>query len=157
MFGFFKSKKKEETYTPMLHGVNLNKWHYLGKINLTFTSGSSCMAFLFAKKDNLDIRCYKLPTDIAGFFKENHSFIINALDTWVIGEKELYSYVKLEPSKWLSEYMLNTYNSVWDTSTNWWVSSENAKYNKSVTQQKKTKPIEKDNAVIQVDFRGKST
>ena len=153
MLGWFKSAPvQEETLkAPMLHGVNLDKWHYLGTVVLTFKdSTSKCTVFMFANKKDLTRRRYEIPLDV-GEFKKYHTYLPNCLDPWCVGERKIYTFVK-DPSRWLSEYMFEKHNSVWDANTKWWGTPDSVKYSATVLKQKK-KTVD-ENGVIQVDFGG---
>ncbi len=144
--------------SDMLHGHDLNKWHYLGYVELKLDS-TEYPTFLFANKNDLNKRSYKITNDTHGYCRKNHSYVTKYLDTWTKGEYELYTLVRCSPSRWLKEYMLATYKCEWDSKTNWWKSTDSAKYTAAQKKQTKTPPKEdaqKDPVVIQVEFGKKN-
>lgn len=159
---FGKNKKKSSTQTPkvekkILHNHNLDKWHYLGFLELKLDE-SVYPVFLFVDKNDHSKRSYTITGVYPDLARKYHPYVTKYIDPWTTGEYELYTFSK-SPSKWLKEYMLEKFSSVWDNKTEWWVSNDNAKYQSAQKKQtsKKTPPnqgsgAKKDPVVVQVDF-----
>lgn len=169
------SRKKKSGDAPvidddkvMLHGHNLSRWNYLGytccrwgdeKGNIT----SEHYIFLFVDKDNDKKRSYCIPGKNAKYLEENHGYVLRSLKPWVAGEGEIWHLITGNgnlPSDYLKKYMLDRFGSEWDTETNWWTSSESARYNAAIKQnnERNSKEVKSDadSNVVTVDF-GKPT
>lgn len=151
----------------ILHGHDLNKWNYLGYTRCQYVNENGKITseypiFLFVSKNDMKRRSYYMNSEYA---EKNHTFVSKFVKPWAAGEGEIYQLICNEgnmPGDFLKEYMLEHFSSEWDTETNWWGSSDNAKYTAANNKQKrerdnKTPPNQdsggkKDPVVIQVDF-----
>lgn len=159
MWPFKKKGSTPKKQKNMMHGHDLDEWHYLGYTVMIWGS-QKCAAFLFCKKDDYDVRSYKLESKADDTIIKYHPYISRTLIPWTKGEWEIYSlqgknsYV----SKWLQSYILDTFKSVWDPDTGWWVSTDASKYASASTKQKteKKKTVDKNSEttdnVVKVDF-----
>lgn len=144
----------------MLHGHDLSKWNYLGYTRCTYVdengkTTSEYPIFLFASKKDMKRRSYHINSEYA---EKNHSYMNRHVKPWAAGEGEVYQLISGEgnnPSDFLKEYMLERYSCEWDTTKNWWGSSDNAKYTAANTkqkrEQKKKETVTEDN-VVTVEF-----
>lgn len=166
------SRKKDSTDIPtsvplkevddpvILHNHDLAKWNYLGYTRCTYVDDSGNLLsehpiFLFVDKNNDKRRSYFIASETV---EKNHPYINKNIKPWAIGEGEIYHLINGEenrPSDYLKEYMLERFSVEWDTATNWWGSSDNAKYtaanNKQKREQKKKETVTEDN-VVTVEF-----
>lgn len=114
MFNWFKFKKVNWFY-----GVNLNKWHYLGFTNISFTDSesenqqlASAAVFGFVHKNSVE-RCFSVvPTDPYYNFY-NHAWVVETAHLWRIGERDIWEIANTEPSRWLVNYMKTQHNRQW--------------------------------------------
>jgi hypothetical protein len=151
----------------MLHGHDLDRWNYLGYTYCYYSDtdgnvSSECTIFLFVDKNNEKRRSYSIPTPGGDYFDKNHKFVLLSIKPWVAGEGEIWHMIKgkkNQPSDYLKEYILEHFSSEWDSTTNWWSSSDSAKYTTASNKQKrerKTKDIKteiKPNSnVVTVEF-----
>lgn len=153
---------------PRLHGVNLNKWRYVGcsiiKFNYTdkkYTDDAT--VFFFCGIDDLKKRKYVVITDdISNYMRErfqSHPWITNTAELWKANEREIYQAIHTEPSIWLKEKMLEEHKCVWSSEKNWWVSNEDAKYQSATKSQAKKKPKEEpevipvEDNVVKIEFK----
>jgi hypothetical protein len=146
-------------------GHDLRKWNYLGYTRCSYISEAGDTTsvypiFLFVSKNNHKRRSYYVAGDAGGYVEKSHQYINRTVKPWAAGEGEIYHIIQGKenyPSDYLREYMLEHFNSEWDTTTNWWGTSDKAKYNSAQNKQKrerKTKPkaAETDTNVVTVDF-----
>lgn len=167
LFGRRKPEAVEPTkpYVPeippskFLHGHNMDEWIYLGHVILEMDSIKH-PTFLFCRKDDINVRSYTITGADIERVKRYHQYVSCALEPWRFGESDLYKYVLKNPSKWLQDYMMEKYTSVWNYEENWWVKANEAqKYKGAVKSQKKkennkeSKASEPVNNVITVNFK----
>lgn len=145
----------------MLHGHDLAKWNYLGYTRCVYTNGddqpkSEYPIFLFASKKDMKKRSYYINSEYA---EKNHGYMIKEVKPWAAGENDIYYLIGGEgnkPSEFLKEYMLEHFNCEWDTSKNWWGSSDNSKYtaanNKQKRERKPKTETKTENNVVTVEF-----
>lgn len=161
MVWLFTRKRKttpvvNTTRPDMLHGHDLNKWHYLGFVELTLNE-TEYPTFLFVNKDNYSKRSYTIGGSNPERCRKYHSYVSKHLEPWSKGEYELYTLCN-SPSRWLQEFMLDKFTCEWDKETQWWKSTNAAKYKSAQNKQtKKTPPNkgsggQKDPVIIKVDF-----
>lgn len=143
--------------SPRLHGVNLLEWRYLGRTVISYCDEetkaitSSTNIFGFCKIDDVNQRQFVVAP--AGRYNpfEYHTWVTEHAALWKIGERELWTIATTEPSKWLKEHMLETYDELWSVDDNWWV--------KKGTQPKRKPKLElvkDDNNVVKLDFAKKT-
>ena len=145
----------------LLHNHDLAKWNYLGYTRCSYvnengeTTGEYPI-FLFASKNDMKRRSYYI---ISEYVEKNHAYVNKTVKPWASGEGEIYHIIngkENKPSDFLKEYMLDAYSVEWDTDTNWWGSSDKAKYTSANNKQKrerKAKPkTETENNVVTVEF-----
>lgn len=145
----------------MLHGHDLSKWNYLGYTQCKYVdeSGkplSTYSIFLFSSKDE------KRRSYYCASSADTHSYVETYVKPWAAGEGEIYSMISgkgNKPSDYLKAYMLEHFSSEWDDETNWWGSSDKAKYTSAQNKQKrerKTKEekpeVKTENNVVTVEF-----
>lgn len=143
----------------ILHGHDLDDWHYLGFVTLELNEVKH-PTFLFVSKDDFSVRSYEITGPHVRIVEERHQYVSANLEPWRIGEKDIYTYVRTQPSDWLCNYMLDTFGVEWNEEDLWWTSTESAKHKRSVRKQQKeqeTKTVEvsDDNKVVSVDFSNK--
>lgn len=170
---WFKNRKKGDSPVTtlvsepedkvILHGHDLAKWNYLGFTRCTYVDDNGNLIsehpiFLFVDKNNDKRRSYFIASETV---EKNHPYINKSIKPWAIGEGEIYHLINGEenrPSDYLKEYMLNKFGAEWDTETNWWGTTDKAKYNSAQNKQKRerksnpkteTKP---ESNVVTVDF-----
>lgn len=136
MFSWFRDRAKAKKLyeqdlklalnAKRLHGVNLEKWHYLGYSEITYSFNDTketinAHVHLFALKDDLSRRHYELVADNNYYFQKflKHTWITVFAELWKAGEEELYQPVH-SPSRWLKDYMLEQHQHIWDTKKKWW-------------------------------------
>lgn len=149
----------------LLHGHDLSKWNYLGYTHCSYAdedgnTTSEYPIFLFADKKNDKRRSYYISGDISGYVDKNHKYVNKYIKTWASGEGEIYQRIQGEnnyPSEYLKQYMLEHYKSEWDSTTNWWGTSDKAKYTAAQNRQKKDRkskedPSERESNVVSVNF-----
>lgn len=165
----YSSRKRKPltvaTEKAMLHGHDLSKWNYLGYTRCSYiddygnTTGEYPI-FLFADKKNDKRRSYYISGDISEYVDKNHKCVNKYIKTWASGEGEIYQRIQGEnnyPSDYLKQYMLEHYKVEWDSSTNWWGTSDKAKYTAAQNKQKKEHntteaPTKSENNVVSVNF-----
>lgn len=172
MLWFFRKSRPAKTVQDdlvsgppnILHSHDLAFWHYLGYTRCRYVDDkgvttSTHFAFLFVDKHDDKKRSYR-----AGDPKvKRHSYFDHTVLPWVAGEGEVYSIINGNPSDYLKGYMLENFRCDWDRSTNWWVSTSNAKYSAAASKQKKKEPATgsrpvavTDGNVISLDFKQES-
>ena len=132
----------------MLHGHDMAKWHYLGYTACSYTDtdgtvASECTVFLFVDKNDDRRRSYSIPTPGGDYFDKNHQYVLKSIKPWAAGEGEIWQLINgknNKPSDYLKEFILENYGSEWDSETNWWGSSDAAKYSSASNKQQKRKP-----------------
>lgn len=169
MFSWFKKKSKikdqlvviepEPEYRVMLHGHNLAKWNYLGYTRCSYLNEkreivSEHPIFLFVSKKDMKRRSYYISSE---YVDKNHAFMNKTVKPWAAGEGEIYHLIngtENKPSDFLKEYMLNEYGAEWNSGTNWWDTSDAAKYTAANNKQKRERKIETEpeSNVVTVDF-----
>ena len=144
----------------MLHGHDLAKWNYLGYTRCTYVDEDGKITgeypiFLFVSKKDMKRRSYHINSEYA---EKNHGYVIKEVKPWAAGEGDIYYLISgngNKPSDFLKEYMLEHFSCEWDTTKNWWGSSDNAKYTAANTkqkrEQKKKETVTEDN-VVTVEF-----
>lgn len=144
----------------MLHGHDLAKWNYLGYTRCSYVGEdgnitSEYPIFLFASKKDMKRRSYHINSE---YVEKNHGYVIKEVKPWAAGEGDIYYLISgngNKPSDFLKEYMLEHFSCEWDTTKNWWGSSDNAKYTAANTkqkrEQKKKETVTEDN-VVTVEF-----
>lgn len=156
-----RNRKKKPIAAPtkpdMLHGHDLNKWIYLGFVELSLNE-DKYPVFLFADRQDHSRRSYTITGANPDWCRKYHSYVTKYLEPWTKGEFNVYTLCK-DPSRWLQEYMLEHYSCEWDAKTVWWKSSDASKYKSAQTKQNKDKSppnqgsgAQKDPVVIQVEF-----
>ena len=152
---------KEVDDPVILHNHDLAKWNYLGYTRCTYIDENGNIQsehpiFLFVNKNNEKRRSYYVSSE---YVDKNHQFINKSVKPWAVGEGEIYYLIKGEgnqPSDYLKEYMLEQFNCEWDTSKNWWGSSDDAKYTAASNKQnRERRPKAKtttETNVVAVDF-----
>lgn len=169
---FWFSRKKKSDSAPatpdnkvMLHGHDMAKWNYLGYTYCYYSNtdggvDSECTVFLFVDKNNEKRRSYSTPGPNGAYFDKNHSYVQQTIKPWAAGEGEIWHVIsgkKNKPSDYLKEVMFEKFSSEWDSETNWWGSSDNAKYTSASNKQKRErKPKEvkaiPESNVVTVEF-----
>jgi hypothetical protein len=168
---WFSRKKKSDDATVIpddkvtLYGHDLDRWNYLGYTYCYYSDtdgsvSSDCTIFLFVDKNNEKRRSYSIPTPGGEYFDKNHKFVLQSIKPWVAGEGEIWHMIrgkKNQPSDYLKEFILEKFSSEWDTETNWWGSSDSAKYTTANNKQKRErKPKEvktvPESNVVTVEF-----
>lgn len=169
---FWFSRKKKSDSAPatpddkvMLHGHDMAKWNYLGYTYCYYSNtdggvDSECTVFLFVDKNNEKRRSYSTPGPNGAYFDKNHSYVQQTIKPWAAGEGEIWHVIsgkKNKPSDYLKEVMFEKFNSEWNSETNWWGSSDNAKYTSASNKQKRErKPKEvkvvPESNVVTVEF-----
>lgn len=168
---WFNRKKKSDSApaTPddkvMLHDHDMAKWNYLGYTYCYYSNtdggvDSECTVFLFVDKNNEKRRSYSTPGPNGAYFDKNHSYVQQTIKPWAAGEGEIWHVIsgkKNKPSDYLKEVMFEKFNSEWNSETNWWGSSDNAKYTAASNKQKRErKPKEvksvPESNVVTVEF-----
>lgn len=168
LFKYFSIFKEAEPASPRLHGVDLNKWHYLGHSDVSFTYIDSthtdnAYVFFFCSRDDEDLRKYVLIADnnakhIQDKFS-HHPWVIKTAELWLAGERHLYEPINNEPSLYLKDKMLEEHKAVWSKEKNWWVSNEDAKYQSAKKSQAKKKPKEEpevipvEDNIVKIEFK----
>lgn len=146
MFDFLRRKKNKivdgRVEKQILHGHDLSVWAYLGFLELKLNNDPH-PTFLFCKKDDHSKRSYSIHGDTGNYVKRHHTYVAKYLETWKNGEKDIYTYVRT-PSKWLEDYMLLNYRATWDSSTDWWKTTESSKYDSAKVNQEKKKESESE-------------
>ncbi len=133
---------KEVDDPVILHEHDLAKWNYLGYTRCCYIDEngniqSEYPIFLFASKDDEKRRSYYIDSE---YVEKNHQYVNKSVKPWAVGEGEIYHLIKGEgnyPSDYLKEYMLDRFSAEWDAETNWWGTSDKAKYNSAQTKQKR--------------------
>ena len=144
----------------MLHGHNLAKWNYLGYTRCTYVDENGNMTgeypiFLFASKKDMKRRSYHVTSE---HVEKSHPYMNKSVKPWATGEGTVYNLISGKgnyPSDFLKQYMLDTFSAEWDNDTNWWGSSDTAKYNTAADKQKrerKKKESIPETNVVTVDF-----
>ena len=145
----------------ILHGHDLDKWNYLGYTRCTYVDEDGKITgeypiFLFASKKDMKRRSYHINSEYA---EKNHGYVIKEVKPWAAGEGDIYYLISgkgNKPSDFLKEYMLEHYSCEWDTTKNWWGSSDNAKYTAANTKQKREQKPKTENKtegnVVTVEF-----
>lgn len=138
MFGWFKKQKPKKKY---LFGHDITGYHYLGftKLYVHETGNPSVVleyayVYFFCEEMDYDNRMYVLSGDTHRDFS-THSFMREAVATWMIGEKSLSYPVITQPSRFLEKYMKDTYSEVWDGPDNKWVTRKEHIVKPEVTDQ----------------------
>ena len=169
---FWFNRKKKSDNAPaipddevMLHGHDMAKWNYLGYTYCYYSNtdggvDSECTVFLFVDKNNEKRRSYSTPGPNGAYFDKNHSYVQQTIKPWAAGEGEIWHVIsgkKNKPSDYLKEVMFEKFSSEWDSETNWWGSSDNAKYTSASNKQKRErKPKEvkavPESNVVTVEF-----
>jgi hypothetical protein len=170
MFGWLKRKSIEEalhepTDKVILHEHDLSKWNYLGYREIRFVDDNKVVTerypiFLFADKENDKRRSYYISGNNTTYVETYHSYVAMTLKPWAAGEGPIYILISGDnacPSDYLKEYMLERFSAEWDTATNWWGSSDDAKYTSASNKQKRErKPKEvkavPESNVVTVEF-----
>ncbi len=140
----------------ILHGHDLDDWHYLGYVTLELNDVKH-PTFLFVSKDDFSVRSYEVTGPNASYVEDRHQYVTANLEPWRFGEKDIYTYVRTDPSDWLCDFMLDTYGVEWDSEDMWWKSTDSAKHKRSVRKQEKEQEtpvveVSSDNKVVEVDF-----
>jgi hypothetical protein len=156
----------------ILHDHDLSKWNYLGYSVCRFVDSNGdttreCTMFMFVDKNNKKRRSYYLAGPHSRFMETHHPFIYDTLKPWAAGEGSFYGLIygkSAVPSDFLCEYILEHFSSEWSNKTNWWVSTETAKYKSAKNKQEKTATVEdqkpelvSDGNVVSVKFRKEDT
>lgn len=142
----------------ILHGHDLSKWHYLGQSSCHYMDEngkriSTHPIFLFVSKNNEKRRSFHV-----GAGGKDHIFVERYIKPWAAGEGEMYYRIQGDgniPSDYLKAYMLERYRAEWDNETNWWGTSDKAKYASAKNKQKreqKPKETKPESNVVTVDF-----
>ena len=169
-FWFNRKKKSDGALVipddkVMLHGHDMAKWNYLGYTYCYYSNtdggvDSECTVFLFVDKNNEKRRSYSAPGPNGAYFDKNHSYVQQTIKPWAAGEGEIWHVIsgkKNKPSDYLKEVMLEKFSSEWNSETNWWGSSDDAKYTSASNKQKRErKPKEvkavPESNVVTVEF-----
>lgn len=107
------------------HGVNLNRWHYLGRSTINYVDKKTNIVqhteylYSFCLKKNTSERRYVMNNS---FFSE-HYYYRDRAPLWAMGEYPLYALVNDMPSTWLKQYMLDNNKVTWDNKEKMWVPS----------------------------------
>ena len=112
---------EEEYYTKnKLHGVSLDKYHYLGDSQV---STLVYAAFFCAKDDEKD-RVYAL---VGSKYQkkeaQNYLFVKRNIAIWESGLEHLANPIR-HPSSYLKHIMLERHSLAWDDKIQWWVESK---------------------------------
>lgn len=126
----------------ILHGHDLSKWHYLGNSMCYYTNEkkekiATYPIFLFVSKNDEKRRSFYVS---AG--GKTHTFVERFIQPWAAGEGDVYVRIQGEdntPSDYLKAYMFDKFSAEWDENTNWWGTSDKAKYNSAQQKQKSEK------------------
>ena len=156
----YKRLKRKRKDVPvvnkeLLHGHDLEKWHYLGWVELKFNE-TEYPVFLFLNKDDYSKRSYTITGGYdPSLVEKYHSYVTKYLEPWSKGEYELYTLCR-NPSRWLNEFMLDKFGCEWDKETQWWKNTDKAKYQsaqkKQTTTRKKTETVSEEDNVVKVEF-----
>jgi len=119
----------------MLYEHDMAVWHYLGYKIIKYGKEEQYV-FLFCRKDNLDIRSFKIVGPDSNWCIKNHPYILRNIIPWTAGNDAFYFYARDDQSQWLNAYMLEHYKCVWDQETSWW-EPEKTKYDQAVTKSQK--------------------
>lgn len=134
-----------EDVTKELHGVDLEKWTYLGytKIKQKHPTKISSYIFYFSERANEEhgkrmyVHVGKNSKDM-----KDHVFLLINSELWKIGEYEFAATVETEPSNWLIEWMQEVNGITWVWDEGWVAYEEEDKYEQAVEEQK-MKPKDK--------------
>lgn len=158
MWPFRKKKQKlqitDETEPLLLHGVDLNKWNYLGLSPISWGSHKGRVFFFSKKGSNEKIRkCVIVGFEPSSrsFIEKNHLFVIDQLSRWKVCEYSFYRPIS-EPSEYMKKVMLSD-GFVWDKDKDWWkVATETELYENAVDNQKEKVVSSVEENVLHVDF-----
>jgi hypothetical protein len=157
----FENDLKRSESAPRLHGVNLLDWRYLGRTVISYVDGntnevtSNGSVFSFCGHEDTNKRHFVVIPHSKYSSFDTHTWVLEHAALWEIGERELWEIVGSEPSRWLSEYMLDNHNHLWSLEDRRW-------YPKGTPAPKKkpklelVKDVAADNNVVTLDFKGKS-
>ena len=165
----YSSRKRKPlavaTEKAMLHGYDLSIWNYLGYTVCSYVDSrgntiSEYPIFLFADKKNNKRRSYYIQGDSTKTVDASHVYVNKNIKPWKAGEGEIFTYISGKgnyPSDYLKQYMLEHYKVEWDSSTNWWGTSDKAKYTAAQNKQKKEHntteaPTKSESNVVSVNF-----
>lgn len=131
-------------HADTLYGMDISRWEYLGMIKMGFTDSSTKVnvACFLNKEDMIKRKAVLLEPRY-----EWHRMWRIDIPLWEHGEKPIYGYINV-PSKYLKNYMLEVYSAVWDTETEWWIETDQSKYDSAMIKQTVKKVITDDNNVI---------
>ena len=122
MFSWWK-KRKQAKNAPKFMGVRTDINHYLGYSRITYHDGDKetdwCLIHFFVDKNDHTKRQFAYDARNKSKFYD-HSWMINA-QLWKLNEKDLYKPIVTLPSKWLRQYMLEEYDSIWCDEKKWWI------------------------------------
>lgn len=172
MFGWFKRRREAKRLyeedvelaeaAPRLHGVNLLEWQYLGRTVISYKDpdsdavSSSATFFAFCGHEDTNKRHFVLIPHSKYISFDTHTWVLEHAALWEIGERNLWDVVVAEPSKWLRNYMLETFNEVWSQDVKWWV-SKNTPAPRKKTKLELVKDVGSDNNVVKLDFKKPET
>lgn len=158
---WFLKNENEVIKKNIMHGVDLDKYHYVGHSQPKYVVEepreitSFANVFYFVSKTNNRDKIFVIPpkqNSARGHDFRYHSYVLVDVGLWKSGEKEIY-YSVSDPSNWLIDYMFGKYNVVWNEKDNWWSSAQNSNQNKNKNKVLKTKTeTNANNKVITVDF-----
>lgn len=140
---------------PRLHGVNLTEWAYLGRTVVAYSNQlgkDEATVFSFCLRDDTDKRKFIVMPHSKHTEFDRHPWVMEHAALWKIGERDLWATVANEPSRWLREYMLNTFDDVWCNETGWWIKNGSTPAKK---KRAKLTLVEEPNAesnVVMLDF-----
>ena len=120
---WFKQKPKK-----MFHGVDLNKWYYLGQseISITTTKENKPLytdynnVYFFVSQEDSPNEKRKIVLNIDEERWREHRFVVDC-EIWEMGEGSVYEMIVTAPSDWVKEEMLKQHNRVWDYETKKWI------------------------------------
>lgn len=137
MFNWFKQRRAAKRlyeedlakaeHAPRLHGINLLEWRYVGRTVISYCDPfskeitSSATVFGFCKIDNIDQRRFVVTPHGQHCHFDYHTWVTEHASLWAIGERSLWDIAGTEPSRWLKDHMLETYDELWSHDTGWWV------------------------------------
>lgn len=147
------------TPKPSLYGYRLDRWHFLGTTEMSFTNNGEDVAWLratvafFLHKRKL-LRSFKVVgiADLSHHRRQqimNHPFYVRAAEQWAAGEHSI-QWPVVEPSGYLSNYMREEFGWRWDYTDKRWVLIE-AEPEKRPPIRLRKKHASKDNIVV-IDF-----
>ena len=151
-----------DAWTNEFQGLDLDEWMYLGFTELQLDS-KPYILHMFCQYEDHSKRAVRIQgtEHSIKLIQDYHTYYQKYTQPWSMGDGEIYFYVT-NPSRFLKQYMLDTWAHEWDRETKWWIPSDNAKYRSAQSRQTRTEKkevavTETEENVVKVDFtRGKN-